>query len=314
MIKVITLFLLGLFLVIKGGDWFVDSSIKIAKLSGLPQIFIGATIVSIATTLPELIVSITATLQNQTIMAVGNGIGSIICNTGLILSLNCIIGKVIIDDNEYTIKYFFLLCSVSALFAFGMDNRICFTESIILFFGFIFYICYNLKVISKIHITKSKEKIRISKNLYKIILFFVFGISFITLGSNLIINNGIKLAEILNVPSSIISLTLISLGTSLPELVTCISSLIKKNAEIGIGNIIGANILNCLLVIGTSGLLKELYIVPHNITVDIPIALILTFILSISLFTKKICKAQGLFMLCIYLSYIILSWNNVVNP
>lgn len=305
MLIVILLFLLGLLLVIKGGDWFVESSVKIAEISGLPKIFIGATVVSIATTLPELIVSLTAAIKNESVMSAGNAIGSIICNTGLVLAINSISSKPTIKDNNFTIRYFYLLLGITAIFAFSIDGRISFLEGVLLFIGFTFYMYANAKYVSD---NNFKKAVCAKHQFFSIILYFILGISFIIIGSNLIIKYGASLATLIGIPPSIISLTLIALGTSLPELVTCISSLIKRNSSIGIGNIIGANILNCFLVIGSSAMITEINMVNRFSAIDIPIALILTFILAPSLFSKKISKAQGIIMLCIYLTYTILSW------
>lgn len=310
MITTILLFCLGLVLVIKGGDWFVDSSVSIAKMFGLPQIFIGATIVSLATTLPELIVSVTAACSGDSIMAVGNGVGSIICNTGLVLSISAIFGNTTINNNDFKTKSMFLVFSIMILYAFGLNQKIERFESLCLVLILIFYFYTNIKMLrSSSNMLSISKKHSNKQNITKITSFFILGIGFIIWGSNLIIVNGTKLALYLNIPTAIISLTLIALGTSLPELVTCITSLVKGNEEIGIGNIIGANILNVLFVIGTSGLITNLDIISQNLLIDLPLTFILTLIMIIpTYFIKKISKVQGFTMLCLYIAYIIYSW------
>lgn len=309
---IITLFLfsLGLILVIKGGDWFVDSSIKTANIFKLPKVFIGATIVSIATTLPELIVSVTASIQKQSTMAFGNGLGSFICNIGLILSFNGLLSNIRCKGKEYSYKICILTLSLLILLIFSINFTITKFESIFLLLAFISYIIYNIKIISYKK-SKTTNNHVFKKKYISITIRFVLGIIFIIIGSNLLIKKGTLLAEYLNVPTSIISLTIIALGTSLPELITCIASVIKKNFEIGIGNIIGANILNIFMVIGSSATINDITILPRNIYFDIPVALLITIILLIpSLKTKKISKLQSFISLCIYLLYIYLCWKS----
>lgn len=308
MLTVSLLFLFGLLCLIKGGDWFVDAAIQIAKISGLSQVLIGATVVSVATTLPELIVSSTAAFHGETTMSVGNAVGSMICNIGFVLSIAAIFGNIVIRDKHFKIKSITLVLFTFLLIACSFDGIITTLEAIFLIFLLLIYLYTNVKIldVDKKTIKSLGTKKDKDVGLRKIIMNFIVGLFLIFLGSNLIVENGIIVAKFMRVPTAVISLTIIALGTSLPELVIGISSIIKGNEEISVGNIIGANIFNISLVIGTSGLISELKIIPQNLILDMPIALLLSLVLIIpSLITKRILKIQGLFMLSIYFSYII---------
>lgn len=308
MLTVSILFIFGLLFLIKGGDWFVDSAVEIAKISGISQVLIGATIVSVATTLPELIVSSTAAFHGETTMSVGNAVGSIICNIGFVLSLAAIFGNITIRDKHFKIKSITLVLYMFILIACSLDGIIVTQEAMILISLLLIYLYTNVKILGADKKTIKKSATIKNSNVVfkKIIINFSLGLCLIFLGSNIIVKNGIILAGFMRVPTAVISLTIIALGTSLPELVIAISAIVKGNEEISVGNIIGANIFNISLVIGTSGLVSELKIIPQNLMLDMPIALLLSLVLIIpSLITKRILKIQGLFMLSIYFSYIV---------
>jgi len=273
-------------------------------------VLIGATIVSIATTLPELIVSSTAALHGETTMSVGNAVGSMICNIGFILAISAIFGNIVIKDKHFKMKSITLVLYTFVLIACSLDKKIVKVESVLLITLLIVYIYTNVKTLKLNNNIKAANKSEVK--LRKIMLNFILGLCLILLGSNLIVDNGILLAELMKVPTAVISLTLIALGTSLPELVVGISSLLKGNEEISVGNIIGANIFNITLVTGVSGLISELRIIPQNLMLDMPIALLVSLILIIpSLITKRILKIQGLFLISIYFSYIIYMFQSV---
>ncbi len=308
----ILLFCVGLVLIIKGGDYFIESAVRIARASHLPEIFIGATIVSIATTLPEGVVSITASVKGYTTMSIGNAIGSTICNTGLILGLMSLIKPSKIKGKFFKLKAIIMLLYFVAIIVLAYDGLISTTDSVLLLMLLFFYIIIDTFILkykqnqnmqhNKI-ITSMKEKI-------KVILFFIIGILGIVIGSNLLINNGISIAQFIGVPESVISLSFIALGTSLPELTTAITALKKGHTSLSVGNIIGANILNITMVIGASGIINPLEITRQNIVLDFPTAFLMTAILTLpSIFRSKITKFQGFILLIIYISYILILYN-----
>lgn len=307
MIISIILFILGLILIVKGGDYFIESSVEIAKISKLPKILIGATIVSVATTAPEAIVSITASFKNHTQMSVGNSIGSIICNTGLILGITSIISPTKVKGNLTKLKSLMLIVFFIIFLKLSFDRTINYSDAWILLILLIIYILFDLLVImyKKNKAMKEYETIYSKKNYIKIILLFIIGIVGIFIGSNLLINNGIVIATFIGIPEAVISLTLIALGTSLPELTTALTALKKGHSSLSIGNIIGANILNISLVLGTSGFLNDLDISIQNIYLDFVIAFILILILTLTcIFRGKVNRLVGFSLFLIYILYL----------
>ncbi|KGG80804.1 hypothetical protein Y919_04235 [Caloranaerobacter azorensis H53214] len=308
----IILFIFGLILVIKGGDWFVDSSVKIAKISGLPEAFIGATLVSIATTSPEIMVSATAAIKGHSTMSVGNAIGSIICNIGLILGLTNVIMPSNIDKRLFSGKAFLMTIYMILLFILGFNGFIDRVDSIILIILFIIYVIYNSYSVKnrRVLVSNRSSKNILPKEIIKIAISFIFGITAILIGANLLIDNGVILAGYLGIPEAIISLTLIALGTSLPELVTAITALRKGHGSLSIGNIIGANVLNITLVIGISGILTPLKLLKQNIYFDFLVALILMLLLIIPLIKRnRVTRLNSLILLLVYIGYITLLYG-----
>lgn len=307
MIVPIILFCLGLLLIIKGGDYFTNSSISIARISNLPEIFIGATIVSIATTTPEAIVSITASFKNYTEMSIGNSIGSIICNTGLILGITNIIKPSKVKGKFIKLKSLMLILFTFIFFILSMDRLINNINAVLLLILLLIYIIFDSLVIRyKKTQPITNHHTSVSRNEYiKIFLLFIIGIIGISIGSNLLINNGIIIAEFIGVPEAVISLTFIALGTSLPELTTAITALKKGHSSLSVGNIIGANILNLSLVLGAAGLVNPLNITEQNIYLDFPVAFIMINILGLSCIIKgKINRLIGILLFFIYVIYL----------
>lgn len=309
MILTIILFSLGLILIVKGGDYFIDSSIHVARISNLPEILIGTTIVSLATTAPEAIVSITASLKNYTQMSVGNSIGSIIFNTGLILGISNFIRPSKVKGNFTKLKSLMLIVFFSIFLMMSNDRIINHIDALILLVFLIIYILFDLLVIKhkKTLPIKNNKVSYYKKDYIKILFLFVIGIIGIFFGSNLLINNGIIIAKFIGVPEAVISLTLIAFGTSLPELTTALTALKKGHSSLSVGNIIGANTLNISLVLGASGFLNNLEISNQNIYLDFPVAFIMIMILGLSCILRgHIHKIIGGILFFIYLSYMII--------
>ncbi len=322
-ILVYGLFVLGLILIVKGGDWFVDSAIWIAEVTGIPAIIIGATIVSIATTLPELMVSVTASLQGSSEMAIGNAIGSIICNIGLISSLAFITINNEINRKLFGKKSAIMIATLITFTVFSFDLLFSHLESVIVLLFIILFLYYNIKGSNDDKEEYTVDKIKItSESITKNIILFVIGAAGIVIGAALLVDNGIIIANLLGVSEAIISLTVIALGTSLPELTTMLSSIKKKNHDIGLGNIIGANILNVALILTTTSLISkdglpirlydfELFGMKFNkfastLKIDVPFALLLMVIFAVpTVIYKKTKRWQGILMLIIYFVYLV---------
>lgn len=311
----ILLFCVGLLFLIKGGDIFVDSSVIIAKRFHIPELLIGATIVSIGTTLPEVMVSATGALQGNGAIAYGNAIGSIICNTSLILAITITFAPSIIDKKDlYLPSVFFLIASIFYAiisYATGYFSRI---VGIILLSMFVVYIIIQarsaIKASSNTSIDKTKED---STPLRRPIILLIIGAATIAVGAKLLVDNGIKLTEMIGVPESVIALTMVALGTSLPELITAIQSLIKGHGLLSLGNVIGANLFNLILVNGVAITLNP-FIIPNSklifgynssLILDIPLMFIVMGIVLIpSLLKGRLYRIQGILLLAIYVLFI----------
>ena len=314
MTLVIILFFVGFFLITKGADIFIDCTVKIGRKTGISELILGATIVSFATTLPELTVSVFASIDNYTTMSLGNAVGSIICNTGLILGLVVIISPFKVDKNMFSSKSIILLISVLTLMVLGANGSISRGDGFILIVLLIVFMYSNIKSVSgKNRInspnnmqSNSCDNIKSSKheNL-KVGVLFVLGLIMMVVGSKLLVDNGVKIANSIGVPQGIISLTVIALGTSLPELASSLTAIKKKHHGISVGNILGANILNIVSVIGISSLINDLPILSQNMRIDFEFMTIILLILILpTIKSGKLYRVQGLLLLSSYIIYI----------
>ena len=315
MLQAVLLFAVGLVLLIKGGDWFVDGATGIARRFNLPDIIVGATVVSIGTTLPEVMVSVTGAMQGQGAMAYGNAIGSIICNTSLIaaISVACNPGPVNVKTMKMPVIFFFSSAALYCMAAYVLGE---FPQwlGFVLLAIFVVYMLITvrqgLKNPSEAH--EDEEEGGKPKQLWQELLLLVGGAAVIAVGADLLVDNGTFIAQELGVPETVIALTFVALGTSLPELVTTITSLRKGHASLGIGNVIGANIFNLVLVSGASVALAP-FKVPvgkllmgqnASLVLDIPVMLGVMLLLTVpALTTKKLHRWQGVALLCIYAAF-----------
>ncbi|MFA6867037.1 MAG: calcium/sodium antiporter [Clostridia bacterium] len=323
-LDIIILFIVGLLLIIKGGDWFVDGSIWIAKKTGIPSLIIGATIVSIGTTIPEICVSVFSVIKSFGVtdpiakqglfeMSIGNAIGSMMCNIGVILAVVLLVRPPKTKGFSFNWKALYLtLCSTLLVIFSFLDGKLGMIEGIILLSLFCIFIIANVFEADK-HIKKYGNEISIEEkaivdkqNPAKMIAMLVFGAAAIALGANLLVDKGQALALIIGIPTQIIAITFVAIGTSLPELVTAITSIKKKDANIGIGNIIGANIINCTLLLGLASTISGSLPIDHiTKTVGIFIMLTLTIIVLIPpLIKNRTYRWQGVLLLCTYLGFV----------
>ena len=310
MISTVLLFILGLILICAGGDRLVDAAVAIAKKLNIPEIVVGATIVSLGTTLPEILVSTTAAFDGSAAIAAGHAFGSIICNTALIAGLIQTIRpaeKVGAASLAWRSAFFFFVIGVMEIYGCitGAYNR---TFGVLLLLAFIVYACLNVRLSSGEEDEEeadSAEEISIPKQL----LILAACAALLYVGANLLVDNGILIAQALGVPERVIAVTFIALGTSLPELVTSLMSLIKGYGNVGLGNVIGANILNMLLVIGIPAVVQGIGLERQTLMVDIPLAILVMAVLLVPiLIRKKSSRVQGLALLGIYILYCIVSF------
>ena len=308
-------FALGLVLLIKGGDWFVDGATGIARRFRLPDIIVGATVVSIGTTLPEVMVSTTGALLGQGAMAYGNAIGSIICNTALIaaISVTCNPGPVNVKTMKMPVFFFFTSAAVYCLAAYGLGT---FPRwlGIIMLAIFVVYLIANVRQGLRYpeETAVEAESAAASRSLAMELVLLVIGAALIAYGANLLVEHGTIIAQKLGVPETVIALTFVALGTSLPELITTITSLKKGHASLGIGNVIGANVFNLVLVSGMAVTIAP-FDVPvgklllgqnASLVLDIPLMLLVMLLLTVPALTKKrLSRWQGITLLCIYTAF-----------
>ena len=316
MIVSVLLFAVGLVLLIKGGDWFVDGATGIARRFHLPDIVVGATVVSIGTTLPEVMVSATGAMLGQGAMAYGNAIGSIICNTALIAAISVAVnpGPVNTKSMKMPVIFFFLSAVIYCVAAYIMGE---FTRplGLILLTIFVVYMIITVRQGLKNPDQVEEEETEAKERTFLQDLFWlVVGAALIALGADLLVDHGTIIARELGVPETVIALTFVALGTSLPELVTTITSLRKGHASLGIGNVIGANIFNLVLVSGISVTLAPFEVPVGNLifgrnaslVMDIPVMLTVMVLLTFpALASKKLHRWQGITLLCIYAAFCI---------
>ena len=311
MVKVVILFVVGLILICLGGDRLVDAAVAIAKKLGIPQIVVGATIVSLGTTLPEILVSTTAAFNGSAAIAAGNAFGSIICNTALIAGLTQTIRptkQVEASSLSWRGVFFFIVLIALNICGFltGAFGR---PIGIVLLLLFIVYAYLNvIRASSEGGDEEKKEDAKeISIPVQIIILAVCAACLFV--GANLLVDNGILIAEAVGVPERVIAVTFIALGTSLPELMTSVMSLIKGYGNVGLGNVIGANLLNLLLVIGIPSAIAGISLERSTVMVDMPLACLVMAVLIVPiLIRKKSSRLQGIALLGIYGVYCIASF------
>lgn len=308
-ISAILLFLLGLGLIIKGGDVFVDAATWMAEASGIPKFIVGATVVSIATTLPEIFASSIAAASGSTEIAVGNAIGSVTANTGLIMGVSVIFLPMAIKRAQVGIKAGMMLLSILALLLVCLDGQVTLWDAVLLFALFLAFIAENVWSASK---NKEKdERPEVTKKILLInLLKFVLGAAALAIGSNLLVDNGKYLAKLMGVPERIIAITLIAIGTSLPELVTAITSLVKKQGSMSVGNIIGANIIDITMILPICSFISggTLSVPAASVSVDMPVCLLIAAIALIpTVLFKKFHRVQGVLMVGCYAAYLVYS-------
>ena len=308
-------FAIGLGLICFAGDKFVDAAVAIATRLKIPQIVVGATIVSLGTTLPEILVSTTAVLgaAQSPDICFGNAIGSIICNTALIAG----IGQLIRPTREAKTssinwRLSFFVLTVLAMFAMLFFNSLTLPRwfGFILLGGFVAYAILSIKLTNRDDAEPVESLDKVMKIPVALILLVVTAAG-LFLGANLLVDNGQILAvEYLHVPERVVAVTMIALGTSLPELVTTLTSAIKGREDVGLGNIIGANLFNLLAVIGIPNALGgAITASPSAAYIDLPIALAVMLILIVPMMIrKKGSRLQGGLLLLGYIAYCIYSF------
>ena len=309
----VLLFAVGLIFLIKGGDWFVDGATGIARRFRLPELLIGATVVSIGTTLPEVMVSTTSALSGHGEIAYGNAIGSVICNTSLIAAITVAIrpGRVDPKSLRLPVAFFF----AAALYA-GIAYTTGYFSQIAGFFLLALFVIYMIATVWQMKSQPAPasrgEPVQEDGSTLKDAVLLAAGAALIAVGANLLVDNGTLIAQALGVPESVIALTFVALGTSLPELVTAITSLVKGHGSLMLGNIIGANLFNLVLVSGVSISLAP-FPLPQSASIggynaslvlDLPVMFLVMALLTLPALRRgKLSRVQGLVLLAVYAAF-----------
>lgn len=315
------LFAVGVALVVKGGDIFVDAASFIAKALRVPSFIIGATIVSLATTLPEMIVSSIAAAEGSADMAVGNAIGSVTANTALILGVAMVAMNITCDRKKYAVPLILLIVASGAVWFFCIEGSLSVLGSIVLALIFIGFMTYNVisakKSVGELQeelaseVEESMEQSKPErKAVIKNIVLFIVGAAAIVGGSQLMVTYGSELAVKIGVDERIIAVTLVAVGTSLPELVTTITAIIKKESALSVGNIIGANIIDISLVLPVCSIVsgQQLPVSAASLGMDFPACFAVTLVAMLPmLFKQKAYKLQGILLLALYAVYMVIT-------
>ena len=305
---VILLFVVGLVLIIKGGDWFVDSAVFIANLTGIPKFIIGATIVSVATTLPELTVSVTGVIDGELDLAVGNAVGSVTANIGLIMGISLVCMPAVIKRSQFWIKGTLMSAAALLLWVLCKDGTLHMLPSFALFALLAVYVWDNIRD-AKNDVGSDEREVVDKKDLPKQIVMFIIGIAAIVVGSKLLIEYGSEIALLLGVPSAIIGVTMVAIGTSLPELITTLTAIRKKESSMSIGNIVGANIIDLAMILPICSVISDgkLTIAEQSYALDMPICFAMTLIAVLPPLIKgKLYRWQGILMLALYTGYVVI--------
>ena len=308
---IVLLFAAGLVCIIKGGDLFVDVAGWIAEASGIPKFIIGATIVSFATTLPEMLVSVFAALEGNADIAVGNAVGSVTANTGLIMCLSLVCMTCLMERRQFGVKACLLLAAILSLFCFTRDGRLSVAEGLlvlVIFAGFLAESLISARREQGTELKEDEERPAVSgKTVAGNIVKFVLGAAGIVLGAQLLIDNGSAIASLLGVPDAIIAATMIAIGTSLPELVTTLTAIRKRESSLSVGNIIGANIMDLTLILPLCSLIlgKPLPVQSQGMLLDIPACLIIcAAVLVPALWKGKFQRWMGFLAGGLYAAYL----------
>ena len=309
----VLLFLLGLALIIKGGDFFVDAAAWTAETSGIPKFIIGATVVSFATTLPEMLVSLIAAAQGKTDMAIGNAVGSVTANIGLIMAISVLFIPAVINRKDYTLKSCLMLSAAATVAAFGFSGKLTLLPCLLLLAVFAAAMYENVSGAIKSVKAAGKDDSRpkpVRRDIIINIVKFALGTAGIVWGADLLVDNGSELARYIGVSERVIGVTLVAIGTSLPELVTTVTAIAKKQSQLSVGNIIGANIIDLCLIMPLSALVsgQSLPVGDSSRFIDLPACLLVGVVALVpALIHGRFSRWQGVVLLVLFAGYMVLT-------
>lgn len=302
----LALLVVGFVLLMKGADWFVDGASKLADKFGIPQLVIGLTIVAMGTSLPEAAVSISAAIQGSAEITIGNVVGSNILNVLIILGLSSVICVIPVQKSTIWYETPFVIGITVLLAALGLaDNMVNRVEGVILWVFMILYLVYLLWMAKNGKPLEEGEEAGENESVWKMLLMVIVGIVIIVWGSDITVDAATELATIFGMSERLIGLTIVALGTSLPELVTSVTAAIKGKADIAVGNIVGSNIFNILFVVGTTALITPV-VYSADFLVDSIAAVASVVLLFLCIVkSKKLTRWGGSLMLLGYVAYFV---------
>ena len=303
LLSVLLLFAAGLVFIIKGGDWFVDAATWIAEAFGIPKFIVGATVVSFATT-----------LEGNADIAVGNAVGSVTANVGLIMCLSLVCMPCLMTRRQFGFKAGLLLATIAVLFAFTRNGQLSVLQSVVILLFFVAVLAESLIAGKREQGTEASEDRPelTAKTIVQNLFSFVLGAAAIVLGAQLLIDNGSALAQMIGVPDSIIAATMIAIGTSLPELVTTLTAIRKKESSLSVGNIIGANIMDLTLIMPLCALIqgKPMMIERQGMLLDIPACLVVTAAALVpALVSGRFKRWMGFLIGGLYIAYLVIMFT-----
>jgi len=306
----------------KGADWMVDGVVNMARRTGLPKIVIGATIVSLGTTTPEAVVSVMAAWMGNSGLALGNGVGSIIADTGLIFGVTALlitvpVNRFILNRTGWVQVGSATLLVVISVIALGITEGIPILGRwvgllfLVLLCAYMYVTYVWARQGPKTTLLGEEEEKSEQAGLVKCLLMILGGVFLVVLGARVLVPCAAEIAYRIGVPEDIIAATMVALGTSLPELMTAIAAIRKRHPEIMVGNVVGADVLNCLFVIGAAAVAKPLAVPPNFFSFHFPTMILILYSFRVFIFINKdgfFKKWQGAWLLVVYLAYIILQY------
>ena len=313
---ILVIFLGGIILIVKGGDWFVDAASYRAEVSGVPKLIVGATIVSLATTLPEMLVSAMAAIQGKIDMSVGNAVGSVTANLGLIMAVSVICMPVRIRRGDYLLKSVLMLAAAGIVAAGGREGAVGLRPSLVLLAVFALFLYENLRSAHRSMRCGGAGDLGIfrpapaRREIFFQCVKFTAGAVAVVMGADLLVDSASALARLAGISERIIGVTIVAVGTSLPELVTTVTAIAKGQSALSIGNILGANILDLTLILPMSALVsgQALPIAPVSAAIDLPACLLVGCIAVIpAMVSARFQRWQGVALLAVYGGYLFLT-------
>lgn len=302
---VVVFLLLGIVFLLVGGDLLVKSSAALASKLNVSPFLIGITVVSFGTSAPELLVSLNAALQGSAGIAIGNVIGSNIANIALVLGLTILIRPINVESKRYLFSWMIMLVSSVMFYGFSMDGIIDPIDGLFFISGLILFISLSIRYR---HSSIDEEEIEEGMNSKMIPLYFILGAAGLYFGSEFLVANSVIIAKYFGLSEFVIGITIVALGTSLPELVTSVIAILKGQSSISIGNLIGSNIFNVFAVLGITSLVRPLGADTNLLISDLPIMLGVTLLLGLFLFiSRKLRRIEGVLLISIYLIYVAFS-------